>query len=151
MLLPVVWSEDLDMDCIKTIVADLESEFIYEHKRHRYPFLLQYLSFSAPPKIFERLKFSPNTKAAIDRVNSSPQKKGRSVWQYDHIAEDGYTGIKIGPEHDMDEPMTPEDFIRTWILSMWLTEAASWRDLVGTRSAPSATATGSSEAARQRW
>jgi hypothetical protein len=49
-------------------------------------------------------------------------------------------GIKIGPEHDMDEPMSRDDFIRTWFLSMWLVEAASFSDLMATRQSQPAAA-----------
>jgi hypothetical protein len=140
MILPVMWPEDTDIDCIKSIVRDLEDEFLDEKKRHQYGLLLGYLSFSAPPQIFERLHFLPPIKAAIDHLNSLQPYNHRSVWQYDHIERDGYMGIKIGPEHDMDEPMSRDDFIRTWFLSMWLTEAASFRDLVATRQSQPAAA-----------
>ena len=33
-------------------------------------------------------------------------------------------GIKLGPEHDLDEPMAQVDFLRLWGLSMWLTHKA---------------------------
>jgi hypothetical protein len=140
MILPVMWPEDTDIDCIKRILQDLEYEFFDQEQGHRYGFLLSYLSFSAPPKIFERLTLLPETKAAIDHLNSLPAYNHRSVWQYDHIQRDGYMGIKIGPEHDLDEPVSREDFIRTWFLSMWLTEAALFCDLVAPRGPPPAAA-----------
>ena len=46
------------------------------------------------------------------------------AWQYDHIEKAGYMGIKLGPEHGLDEPMEQVDFLCVFGLSMWLTDQA---------------------------
>jgi hypothetical protein len=151
MILPVLWLAETDIDRIKWILRDLEEEFFDLEPEHRLGFVLVHLSFTAPPRIFERFSFLPETKAAIDHLNSQPAS---FPWQYDHIERDGYMGIKIGPEHDMDEPMEQEGFIRTWFLSMWLTERAAncpaaWFELLA-HSGPPPAAASSSEAAESR-
>ena len=68
-------------------------------------------------------QFSPVQKASIDYLNANQGSK-KVAWQYDHIEKAGYMGIKLGPEHDLDEPMAQVDFLRPWGLSMWLTDRA---------------------------
>ena len=66
----------------------------------------------------------PATKLTIDNLKAVQNDKKVS-WQYDHIEKAGYMGIKLGPEHDLDEPMEQVDLVRTWGLSMWLTDRAA--------------------------
>ena len=78
----------------------------------------------APPhKMFEHQNFTPATKLVIDNLNSS-QAANKVKWNYSHIEKDGYFGIQLDEKHDLDEPMEQVDFLRTWGLSMWLTQRA---------------------------
>jgi hypothetical protein len=126
MIFPVMWPDtatQVMIDRIKAIFLDIDKDVIALPPKDRLGYVLENLPAIPPPKFFQQYEFLPETKAHIDGLNAC-QSKNKAAWQYDHIEKDGYMGIKLGPEHDLDEPMEQGDFLRTWGLSMWLADRA---------------------------
>ena len=126
MVFPVIWPDtatQVMMDRINGIFLDIDRDLLAVPPKDRLGYVLENLSVTAPHKAFQLYQFLPATKAIIDGLNAVQSEKKVS-WQYDHIEKAGYMGIKLGPEHDLDEPMAQVDFLRLWGLSMWLTHKA---------------------------
>jgi hypothetical protein len=125
MIFPIMWPDTATqvlIDRIKAIFFDIEQELIALSPKDRLEFVLQNLSVTAPHKAFEQHQFLPETKAHIDYLNAVQGYK-KLAWKYDHI-ENGYMGIKLGPEHNLDEPLEQVDILRMWGLSRCLADRA---------------------------
>ena len=118
MILPVMWPDETGVhdvvDRIRAILLDIDRDLSATPPEDRLGFVLEHLSLTAPTRAFERHPFLPEVKAAIDWLNAQQAPLNKKTWQYDHIEQDGYIGIKIGPEHDLDEPMEQVDILRAW-------------------------------------
>jgi hypothetical protein len=127
MILPVMWPDTSKcglVDRVAAIFFSLDQDLMALAPKDRLGFVLENLSVTAAHQAFEQHQFSPVQKANIGYVNANQGSK-KAVWQYDHIEKAGYMGIKLAPEHDLNEPMEQVDFLRTWGLSMWLTQRAA--------------------------
>ena len=128
MIFPLRWpdidSRTMIQRCRK-IFLDIDQRLLVRHPKDRLGFALEHLSLTAPHKALEENRFRPNTKKIIDYLNTRRGPHQQVAWQYDHIDLAGYKGIKLGPEHDLDDPMELECFLRTFGLSLWLTERAA--------------------------
>jgi predicted RNA-binding Zn-ribbon protein involved in translation (DUF1610 family) len=122
-IFPVMWpdtSTQVMIDRIKAIFLNIEQELIALPSKERLEVVLQNLSVTPPHKAFETHQFLPETKAHIDHLNAVQSYK-KLPWKYDHI-ENGYMGIKLGPEHNLDQPLEQVDLLRVWGLAVCLAD-----------------------------
>jgi hypothetical protein len=120
-IFPVIWpdtSTQVLIDRMKATFFNIEQELIALPSKERLELVLHYLSMTPPHKAFQTHQFLPETKAHIDHLNVV-QSNRKQPWKYDHV-ENGYMGIKLGPEHNLDQPLDQEDLLRVWGLAMCL-------------------------------
>ena len=126
MILPVMWPDTSRgelIDRVTAIFSSIDRDLMALPPKDRLGFVLENLSLTAPPKAFETQEFFQGTREYIDHVNAE-QNPRTNPWKYDHI-EHGYIGMKLGPEHELDDPWQQVEFVRLWGLSMWLTQMAA--------------------------
>jgi hypothetical protein len=118
-------------DRIKAISLDIDEKLLSLEPRDRMEFVLDTLKGTAPNKVFQHFKFKADIKKKIDELNAG-QKSTKAKWQYAHVVEDGYWGLKLDDKHNLDEPMEQEDYIRMYGISMWYQDCVQksiWPDV----------------------
>jgi hypothetical protein len=131
---PVIWPDtatSMLRDRIKAISLDIDEKLLSLEPRDRMEFVLDTLKGTAPNKVFQHFKFKADIKKKIDELNAG-QKSTKAKWQYAHVVEDGYWGLKLDDKHNLDEPMEQEDYIRMYGISMWYQDCVQksiWPDV----------------------
>jgi hypothetical protein len=127
LIFPVMWPHcELEqiIDLFETIELSTITLVNAVPLQDRLRYVRENLRDTPRPKRFLQYDFFPETKAYIDEVNRC-QSKRKKAWKYDHIETDGYMGIKLGPEENLDEPWELVEFLRAWVLAIWLADKAA--------------------------
>jgi hypothetical protein len=131
---PVIWPDTATAvlrDRIKAIFLDIDEKLLSLDPPDRMAFVLDTLQVTPPHKVFQHFKFKDDIRQMIDGVNAG-QKSTKAKWQYEHVVENGYWGLKLDEKHGLDTPMEQEDYIRMYGISMWYQDCAEksiWPDL----------------------
>jgi hypothetical protein len=131
LIFPIIWPDcepERIIDLFETIELSTITEVNALPLQDRLGYVMANLRDTPRPCRFLQYEFLQETKAYIDKINLG-QMKSKTAWEYDHIETDGYMGIKLGPEQDLDQPWEHEEFIRAWVLAIWLADraaAGSW-------------------------
>jgi hypothetical protein len=127
LIFPVMWPDcntELIIERFNMIELEVITAVHSVPPQDRLRYVRENLRDTPRPKRFLQYDFFPETKAYIDEVNRC-QSKAKNAWKYDHIETDGYMGIKLGPEENLDEPWEFEEFLRAWVLAIWLADKAA--------------------------
>jgi hypothetical protein len=128
MIFPLKWpdidSRNMIQRC-RRIFLDIDQRLLVRPPKDRFGFALEHLSLTAELRPWKHHIFRPNTKDIIDYENSQRGTHEPVEWHYKHIEKVGYQGIQLGTEHNLENPMELECFVRTFGLSLWLLERAA--------------------------
>jgi hypothetical protein len=127
LIFPIIWpacTTEQIIDLFKTIELSINTDVNALPPQDRLRYVMENLRDTPRPLRFLQYEFLPETKAHIDEVNLC-QSKRKTAWKYDHIESDGYMGIKLGPEQNLDQPWEHMEFLRAWVLAIWLADRAA--------------------------
>jgi hypothetical protein len=123
---PVVWPDTTTEQMkarIKAIFLDIDQDLLRLEPQARMTFVLENIRSTAPHKAFQHFDFLPSTRKTIDDLNDVlNQNKPR--WQYNHVEDEGYWGLKLGEGFGLEEPLQQADYLRVWGLARWLEDCA---------------------------
>jgi hypothetical protein len=128
MIFPVHWPDYSHEETIirfHRIIRDIKAELNALPPQDRLGYAMEHLPDPPRPYSFQQHKFLPQTQALIDDLNCNHKTIPHAAWQYDHIKETGYRGVKLGPEQDLDKPLHQTEFLRSWGFALWLSDAFS--------------------------